>query len=78
MTEDLDVGFSKVWSEERTLFLDSLKDNEELTQQVLIAMADAHAFRMSANRARTKKVPKIPRDLGKLGKVGKVGKVGKF
>ena len=60
MTEDLDVGWSKIWTEERSRLLGSLKDHPELNQQVMLEMSDVEAFRRSAQRARAKMVPKIP------------------
>ena len=60
MTEDLDVGWSKIWTEERSSLLGSLKNQPELHQQVILEMGDAESFRSSAQRARTKRSPKIP------------------
>ena len=40
MTEELDVGWSKIWNEERALLLASLSDNRELAQQVILEMSD--------------------------------------
>ena len=62
MTEDLDVGWSKIWNEERGKFLQSLSGNPELSQQVVLEMADVEAFRSYATRRRAKMVPKIPKD----------------
>ena len=60
MTEELDVGWSKIWNEERALLLASLSDNRELAQQVILEMSDVETFRKSAQRARGKMTPKIP------------------
>ena len=60
MTEDLDVGWSKIWTEERSSLLGSLKNQPELHQQVILEMGDAESFRSSAQRARAKRSPKIP------------------
>ena len=62
MTEDLDVGWSKIWNEERGKFLQSLSGNPELSQQVVLEMADVEAVRSYATRRRAKMVPKIPKD----------------
>ena len=60
MQQDLDVGWSKIWREERSLLLGNLQDNPGLLQQVILEMSDVEAFRRSAARARGKMVPKIP------------------
>ena len=52
MTEDLDVGWSKIWNEERGKFLQSVSGNPELSQQVVLEMADVEAFRSYATRRR--------------------------
>ena len=60
MTEDLDVGWSKIWNEERSSLLGSLKNQPELHQQVISEMGDSECFRSAAQRARAKRSPKIP------------------
>ena len=62
MTSNLDEGFAKIWSEERSKLLESLKDQPELTNQVLLEMKDSRSFRVAAQRARGKQTPPIPRD----------------
>ena len=62
MRKDVDVVWRKVWEEERTLLLDGLKEQPELTSQLLMELKDSRSFRDFAQRARARDVPKIPHD----------------
>ena len=56
----MDVGWAKIWNEERNFFLEGFKDSPQLKQQVILEMGDVEAFRRSAIRARAKMCPRIP------------------
>ena len=62
MQANLDENWSKIWSSERTRLLDSVKDQPELTTQLLLEMKDSRSFRVNAQRARGKMTPPIPKD----------------
>ena len=59
---NLDEKWSKVWSSERTKLLESVKDEPEITRQLLLEMKDSRSYRISAQRARGKMTPPIPKD----------------
>ena len=52
MQANLDENWSKIWSSERTRLLDSVKDQPELTTQLLLEMKDSRSFRVNAQRAK--------------------------
>ena len=62
MQGNLDDQWNKIWAEERTKLLESLKDQPELSNQVLLEMKDARSFRVGAQHARSKMTPPIPKD----------------
>ena len=47
MQSNLDENWSKIWSSERTRLLDSVKDQPELTTQLLLDMKDSRYFRQN-------------------------------
>ena len=62
MQSNLDEKWSKVRSSERTKLLESVKDEPEITRQLLLEMKDSRSYRISAQRARGKMTPPIPPD----------------
>ena len=61
MQGNLDDQWNKIWAEERTKLLESLKDQPELSNQVLLEMKDARSFRVGAQHARSKILPPYKR-----------------
>ena len=62
MQGNLDEQWSKIWGDERSKLLQSIKDDPELSSQVLLEMKNSRSFRVAAQRARSKMTPPIPQD----------------
>ena len=62
LKERMQSNLDENWSSERTRLLDSVKDQPELTTQLLLEMKDSRSFRVNAQRARGKMTPPIPKD----------------
>ena len=54
MKSNLEERFGKIWSEERSKLLESLKDQPELTNQVLLEMKDSRSFRVGGTACKRK------------------------
>merc|ERR1719319_199063 len=56
------MKFSKIWSEERSKLMESVKESSEMTRTVLMELKDSRSYRVAAQRSRAKAMPKIPKD----------------
>ena len=54
MKSNLEERFGKIWSEESSKLLESLKDQPELTNQVLLEMKDSRSFRVGGTACKRK------------------------